>query len=74
MASSVVAAAIHVTSNASASQSVDLHTVTEIAGGNVVATLSGYLGGFEAQEDNARVQVEFSRKDKHDENEKEEEA
>src|SRR3954451_19497982 len=49
----------HVASNASSSQSVDLHKVTEIAGGNVVATLSGYLGGFEAQEDNARVQVEF---------------
>jgi hypothetical protein len=49
----------HVASNASSSQSVDLHNVPEIVGGNVVATLSGYLGGFEAQEDNARVQVDF---------------
>ena len=49
----------HIVSNASSSQLVDLRKVTEIAGGNVVATLSGYLGGFEAQEDNARAQVDF---------------
>src|SRR3954453_7787998 len=49
----------HVVSNASSSQSVDLRKVTEIADGNVVATLSGYLGGFAAQDDNARVQVDF---------------
>src|SRR5215212_9219573 len=49
----------HIVSNASSSQTVDLRKVTEIAGGSVVATLSGYLGGFAAQEDNARVQVDF---------------
>jgi Putative metal-binding motif len=49
----------HIASNASSSQSVDLRKVTEIAGGNVVATLSGYLGGFETQEDNARLEVGF---------------
>ena len=53
----------HVMSNASSSQTVDLQKVTEIAGGNVVATLSGYLGGFEAQEDNAQVQVDFLDQD-----------
>src|SRR3954452_8058170 len=45
--------------NAAASQTVDLSGVSEITGGNVVATLSGYLGGFGAQDDNARVQVDF---------------
>jgi hypothetical protein len=53
----------HVTSNASSSQVVDLHAGSEIAGGNVVATLSGYLGGFQAQEDNARVHVDFLQGD-----------
>jgi hypothetical protein len=49
----------HVTTDASTVQTIDLSQATEIATGNVVATLSGYLGGFGAQNDNAQVQVQF---------------
>jgi hypothetical protein len=48
------------TASTSASQNIDISTISaDVAGGNVSYTLSGYLGGFSSQTDNAVLSVQF---------------
>ncbi len=48
------------TASTSASQNIDVSTIsTDIDAGSVSYTLSGYLGGFSSQEDNAVLSLQF---------------